>query len=145
MHAHQQLGAGQGRWRVCDNYALAMLKDSHVLQNSTPGDPSRADWGGKGGGAFCHGEAVLSITGCDLVANTAKYDGGGLFTMSPLTEAGTGNDCTNALHQFFTMPVLSNLVSGSLLASNRAGLSGGGAYVPGPRLPGFSQHDQLLE
>lgn len=112
-----------------DNYSLAMLKNSRVLQNDSPGDPSRADWGGKGGGAFCHGEAVLTITGCNLVGNSARYYGGGLFTMSPLVEAGTGGECTNGAQRFFTMPVLSNIVSGSLLARNSAGISGGGAYI----------------
>jgi hypothetical protein len=112
-----------------DNYGLAMLKDSHVRNNISPGDPSRAGWGGKGGGLFLNGEAVCTVAGCGVIGNYALYYGGGLFTMSGLTNTATGGLCTNAGSQFFTMPVLSNVVSGSLVASNNAGLSGGGAYI----------------
>jgi hypothetical protein len=112
-----------------DSYGLAMLKTSHVRNNISPGDPSRAGWGGKGGGVFLDGEAVCTVIGCDITGNAALYYGGGLFTMSGLTNTATGGLCTNAGIHFFTMPVLSNVVSASLVASNTASVSGGGAYI----------------
>ncbi|MCX6926659.1 MAG: hypothetical protein NT154_26155, partial [Verrucomicrobia bacterium] len=112
-----------------DSYGLAMLKNSHVRNNVSPGDPTRSGWGGKGGGVFLDGEAVCTVTGCDITGNTALYYGGGLFTMSGLTDTSTGGLCTNTGSHFFTMAVLSNVVSGSLIASNTVGISGAGAYL----------------
>ena len=92
-----------------DSYAQTTLQTCHVNRNNTPGDPLRADWGGKGGGLFYNAYAQCEVVSCEISRNTARYFGGGVFTMS----------------------ALDNVVRGSLISHNSALSVGGGVFVRG--------------
>jgi parallel beta-helix repeat protein len=108
---------------VCaDLFADLIISGGAVRSNVAAGDrrnsPAQPDWGGKGGGIYVAGLATADIRDCGVLANAAKYFGGGLFVESRETN---------------------NVMAGCTVASNRADAafaplanwqpSGGGAYL----------------
>jgi hypothetical protein len=112
-----------------DVFASAALSNTRLVLNNCPGDPDKANWGGKGGGLACESFGLFTATSCLFAQNTAKYFGGGIFTRGGLF---SGESLCSEHAQF---PQLSD----SLVASNRAGFSGGGAYVASGGVLEFSR------
>lgn len=102
-----------------DVFSRVSLANTRLVQNNCPGDPVKANWGGKGGGLACESFGVFGATNCLFAQNTAKYFGGGIFSRGGLFAGeglcGEGPDWPQ--------------VSNSLISSNRTEGSGGGVYV----------------
>jgi hypothetical protein len=111
-----------------DVYAAAALTNTRPVLNNCPGDPQKANWGGKGGGLACESYGLFTATNCLFAQNTAEYFGGGIFTRGGLFE---GEGLCGGSAQF-------PQVSHSLIASNRAESSGGGVYVASSGVLEFS-------
>lgn len=125
------VAADRGGGVFVDSFALTALNECDVVRNSAPGDDRRPEfWGGKGAGVFIDASGLCEINRSRLLANEARDYGGGLFTMSGLRTSALACDATATNRPvFFRASALSNVVNQSLLASNTAGLDGGGAYI----------------
>lgn len=97
----------------------ALSANTRLVRNDSVGDLVRTNFGGKGGGLFCESYGFFVMTNCLVAGNTAKYYGGGIFT-----RAGdwVGDD-----------PCLPGArtpeIAVTLLATNWAGVAGGGTYL----------------
>jgi len=103
-----------------DVYGFAVLTDNtRLVSNSSIGDLTRTNFGGKGGGLFCESYGFFALTNCLVAGNSAMYYGGGIFT-----RAGdrVGDD-----------PCLPGArtpeIAATLLATNWARVAGGGTYL----------------
>jgi len=112
-----------------DVFALVDLTSSHLIENSSPGDPLKADWGGKGGGLACESFGVFSAEDCVFSDNSALYFGGGIFTRGGLFYGEGLCDCDERSAGLFRCH----------MEKNRAGASGGGIYVGGSGILDLSE------
>jgi predicted outer membrane repeat protein len=111
-----------------DVYASLTLTISDLVANDCPGDPLRADWGGKGGGLACESYGLFTIADCNIAQNEARYYGGGIFTRGGLFE--DEDACGNRAGS----PHIAN----SRIQKNLAEVSGGGVYVASSGVLGLS-------
>jgi len=102
-----------------DVFALVNMDQTRIAANHCPGDSERPGWGGKGGGLACESFGIFTATECTVEENTARHYGGGIFTRGSLLE---GEDLCGGSERRCH-------VSGSRIAHNRTGGSGGGAYL----------------
>lgn len=111
-----------------DVFAMVHMDEVRVAGNHCHGDSQKPDWGGKGGGLSCESFGIFTATSCTFEENTARRYGGGIFTRGSLLE---GEDLCGGSERFCH-------VSNSRIARNLAEGSGGGTYLAGNAVLGFS-------
>jgi len=111
-----------------DVFAWLDMTNTRLMHNNCPGDPQKADWGGKGGGLACESLGVFAATDCLFSGNRARYYGGGIFTRGGLF---AGEDLCDGADRF-------PLVAKSRIERNRADVAGGGAYLASNAVLSFS-------
>ena len=105
-----------------------------TIQNgSAPNDP--APYYGSGGGvAINGGTAAVTMTACTISGNSAKYDGGGVYTYSgtvTLTDCTLSGNSTFGGGGIYNEAFGTTTLTGCTLSGNSATTAGGGACNEG--------------